>query len=105
MWLGVKPHTKPMTEKTYEARSDGRRNNGGKRAGAGRRATTTEPATLRLGPQARQELRILTLNQRALRNNPQLSQAQLLAEWVHEKWLEYDAAIDTMAEEIIDGVD
>lgn len=72
---------------------------GGKRAGARRPSTTAEPATLRLNPQARQELRILILNQRALRNNPQLSQAQLLAEWIHEKWLEYDAMIQKLSEE------
>lgn len=78
---------------------------GGQRAGAGRHATHPEPATLRLSPQARQELSILTQNQRALRSNPRLSQAQLLAEIVHEKWLEYDAMIQSMAEETTDGLD
>lgn len=78
---------------------------GGRRAGAGRHASNPEPVTLRLSPQARQELRILTLNQRALRNNPLLSQAQLLAELVHEKWLEYDAAIQATAEEATNGLD
>ncbi len=93
-----------MTEKTYEARPDGRRNNGGKRTGAGRRATTPEPKSLRLPASARQELRILLLNQRSLRNNQQLSQAQLLAEFIHAKWLEYDAHIDAMIDAMaLDG--
>lgn len=77
-----------MTEKT----SSPWRNNGGRRAGAGRRGTSIEPATIRLSSQARQELRILLCNQRALRSNPELSQAQLLAEFVHEKWLEAEGA-------------
>lgn len=79
---------------------------GGRRSGAGRHAANLEPATLRLNAQARQQLRILTLNQRALRNNPQLSQAQLLAEFVHEKWIQYDAMIQSMAEsEATNGLD
>jgi hypothetical protein len=50
-------------------------------------------------------VRILLLNQRSLRNNQQLSQAQLLAEFIHAKWLEYDTQIDAMAEEATDGLD
>jgi hypothetical protein len=97
-----------MTEKTYDEErpsTDGRRNNGGKRAGAGCHATTPEPASVRLPAQARQELRILLLNQRSLRNNYQLSQAQLLAEFIHARWLEYDATIQQMAEGATDGLD
>lgn len=72
--------------------TDGRRKNGGQRAGAGRPPTADEPSTLSLSPQARKELRILTRYHRALRDKSRLSQAQLLAEFIHEKWLEYEKA-------------
>ena len=66
---------------------------GGRRAGAGRPATIRPITTIALSPQARQELSILTLNQRGVRNNPDLSQRAVLEEIIHARWLEYSAAI------------
>lgn len=61
---------------------------GGRRAGAGRPATDRPVRTLALSAEARQELSIITRNQRAVRNNPKLSQRQILEELIHAKWLE-----------------
>lgn len=78
---------------------------GGQRAGAGRPATTRPVNTLALSEQARQELAILTRNQRAVRNNSKLSQRQIVEELIHAKWVEYDAMIQSMTEGVPDGVD
>jgi hypothetical protein len=75
---------------------------GGSRIGAGRRAKNTDPAadsTLAVSAQARQELRILTLRQRAVRNCATLTQRQILEELIHAAWLDYDAQIQSLAEQ------
>lgn len=76
---------------------------GGQRPGAGRPATTEPVRTLALSSPARQELSILTLNQRGIRNNHKLSQREFLEELIHAKWLEYDAMIQGMTEEAGDN--
>lgn len=72
---------------------------GGRRPGAGGKPTDS-PATIgKFSPQARQELRILYLSQRAIRG-PRFSQRQLIEEWIHEKWIEYDAHIQNVVSEM-----
>jgi hypothetical protein len=66
---------------------------GGRRPGAGRRATDAPVRTISLSAESRQELAILTQAQRAVRNNPDLSQRQIVEELIHAAWLEYDATI------------
>jgi hypothetical protein len=72
---------------------------GGRRPGSGG-IPTDSPATIgKFSPQARQELRTLYLAQRAIRG-PRFSQRQLIEEWIHEKWLEYDEHIQSVTEQM-----
>lgn len=71
---------------------------GGRRPGAGRRATDTPVSTISLSTEARQELAILTQNQRAVRDNNDLSQRQIVEELIHAAWIEYDAMIQDTEE-------
>lgn len=74
---------------------------GGARPGAGGLIRN-----LHLDKETATELRILTLHRRALTNNPALSSVDVVAQVIHEKWLEYDAMIQSMAEsEATNGLD
>lgn len=91
-----------MTQPT-KRKSVPRPGNGGARiAGPGKRIgrppKDAKRSTADIGPAARQELTILTLNQRGVRNNPLLTQRQVLEELIHAAWLEYDAHIQQIVE-------
>jgi len=75
---------------------------GGQRAGAGRPATDNPVTTLALSREARQELRILTMERQAIANNKAITQRQVLEGLIHAAWLEYDAAIQRIVEELSD---
>lgn len=61
---------------------------------------------IQLPKEAAIELRILLLHRRALTNRQDLQPVDLIAQFIHEKWLEYDAMIQAMAESgVANGLD
>lgn len=69
------------------------------RSGGARRGAGPNVRRIHISADAALELKILTLNQRALRNNPNLTPHQLVEELIHGLWLAYDAMIQEAAEE------
>jgi hypothetical protein len=51
------------------------------------------------------ELRIITAEQRGVRNNPKLTQRQIVEELIHREWLAFNEYIDKIVEEMSDGMD
>lgn len=75
---------------------DGRRHN----RASGRKPKKLDPRVINLSAEAQQELRIITLHLRGIRNNPQLTPRQVIEEMIKQRWLEFDANIQAKAEEL-----
>lgn len=95
-----------MTQPKRTRRSAPRSTNGGARVGAGRPANPTrETGILKLSAAALSELRVIVAEQRGVRNNPALTQRQIIEELIHREWLSFNEYIDKIVEEMSDGVD
>lgn len=75
---------------------DGRRNN----RGTGRKPKKLDPSVIHLSVEAQQELRIITLHLRGIRENQQLTPRQVVEEMIRRRWLEFDADVQAKAEEL-----
>lgn len=95
-----------MTQPKRTRRSAPRPTNGGARAGAGRPPSPTrETGILKLSAAALSELRVIVAEQRGVRNNPALTQRQIIEELIHREWLAFSAYIDQIVEDAGDDIE
>jgi len=95
-----------MTQPKRKRRSVPRPTNGGARAGAGRPANPTrETGILKLSAAALSELRVIVAEQRGVRNNPALTQRQIIEELIHREWLSFNEYIDQIVEDAGDDIE
>lgn len=74
---------------------DGRRHN----KASGRKPKKLDPSVINLGPEASQELRIITLHLRGIRNNAKLTPRQVVEELIKREWVAFDEQVQANAEE------
>ncbi len=87
---GPRPATRP---------DDARHKNGGHTT-AGRKPKKLDPRVINLSPEAQQELRIITLHLRAIRNNSALTPRQVVEELIRREWIAFDEQVQADAEEL-----
>lgn len=58
---------------------------------------------LHISRDAAHSLRILTLNARGMRNNPAITEDQIVEELIETEWRAYDAEIQAAADEAYEG--